>query len=229
MGVDFPETKWSQILRAQRTSGRDALDRLAREYLPPIRTYIERRSFGRDDAEDLAQDVLMLVCKEDFLRRADREKGRFRSLLLGVTKHVIAMELRRRATRKAGGDQVKVPLDDIPDAADLLAAAQDSDDTFDREWSRNVLARAMDELKQYCALRRRPYYEALSLFIFDGLSYRRIGERLGRGETDVTNFIRRGKEKLREYVLREIRGYCSSPAEYEQEITALSEYLFRGA
>ena len=59
MGLPFPTTSWSVVLAAGRhsSSSADALSKLCATYWLPIYSFIRRRGYSRDDAEDLTQDV----------------------------------------------------------------------------------------------------------------------------------------------------------------------------
>jgi DNA-directed RNA polymerase specialized sigma24 family protein len=65
-------------------------------YRTPVFNFLRNRGLSEHDAEDVAQDVFLRVCREDFLKKLDRNRGKFRSLLLAVTRHVM---LNERASR----------------------------------------------------------------------------------------------------------------------------------
>ena len=82
-----------------------------------------------DEAEDLAQEVFLRLFKDGVLEQADRSKGRFRHLVLAVTKNVVGNHLTYIRAKKRGGDAVKSALGDMevaipepdPEAFDLPA------------------------------------------------------------------------------------------------------------
>jgi DNA-directed RNA polymerase specialized sigma24 family protein len=88
--------------------------------------------------------------------RADREKGRFRSFLLGALKHFIADARDRGQALKRRGGMILVKLDDkaIAEAEAQIARAAkwQADDVYDREWAASLLRQALDRLAQECAL-----------------------------------------------------------------------------
>ena len=91
----FPSTIWTTI-RLAGEQEQDALEEFAQRYRAPILNYIQKRGFLGNDAEDLCQDVFVRVLQGRVLAKADRERGRFRSLLLAVTSRVIQHRLRKR-------------------------------------------------------------------------------------------------------------------------------------
>jgi hypothetical protein len=58
-------------------------------------------------------------------------------------------------------------------------------------------------------------------------SYREIGDELGASETDVTNFLHRGRNIFHKLLRSEIRELVASDSEIDEEIEALKEYLRR--
>jgi hypothetical protein len=136
----FPTTVWTDIGRAG-AQDPGALAEFAARYRGPVLEYVSRRGFGAADAEDVCQDVFVRVIAGGVLSKADRNRGRFRSLLLAVTTHVIQDRLRRRG-ELAAGDLLDPPCQE-PD--------------FDRPWALHLAERAMQRLGDEGS----PYYEVL--------------------------------------------------------------------
>ncbi|MBL9130459.1 MAG: sigma-70 family RNA polymerase sigma factor, partial [Verrucomicrobiaceae bacterium] len=83
----FDTTRWSLVAAAgseQSQVADEALNELCRAYWRPIYADIRRRGHGPVDAQDLAQEFFLRLLRRDAFGRADREKGRFRSFLLGA-------------------------------------------------------------------------------------------------------------------------------------------------
>ena len=83
----FATTRWSLILSAANSEGeeqktREALDELCRTYWRPIFSFVSRRGYSTEDAQDLTQDFFVMMLETNWLRHADPDRGRFRSLLL---------------------------------------------------------------------------------------------------------------------------------------------------
>ena len=137
----FPTTIWTTIHRAGEQDG-VALQHVAERYRGPVLEYIRRRGFQAGDAEDLCQDVFVRVLAGGVLAKADPERGRFRSLLLAVTTHVIFDRLRKRR--------------DVP-VQDIEPPQPDAPDDFDRSWALHVTERAIQRLRDQGS----PYYDIL--------------------------------------------------------------------
>ncbi|HEX5444006.1 MAG TPA: sigma factor, partial [Pirellulales bacterium] len=82
----FATTRWSLVLAAggQATArSRQALATLCEGYWQPLYAYVRRRGFAADEAQDLTQDFFAALLEKDAVQRADPQRGRFRSFLLG--------------------------------------------------------------------------------------------------------------------------------------------------
>jgi RNA polymerase sigma-70 factor (ECF subfamily) len=103
---EFQSTLWTVIRGADR--GEEAsLREFTMKYRGPIVAYIARRGF-LNDAEDLAQEVFLRLLQDRVLSKADPSRGRFRNLLLAVTRHVMA-NFRDRESRRSEGAARSAP------------------------------------------------------------------------------------------------------------------------
>ncbi len=94
----FPTTHWSVVLAANdRGSPQEAaaLGGLCGTYWYPIYAYVRRQGHSPEDAQDLTQEFSARILARNYLAGVDRERGRFRSYLLGALNHFLADELGR--------------------------------------------------------------------------------------------------------------------------------------
>jgi RNA polymerase sigma-70 factor (ECF subfamily) len=216
----FQSTIWSRILDAAGGNPSE-INRLLVRYRPPIVAFLRRMGKSREDAEDLAQEVLLKVGQTEFLRKADRERGRFRDLLLAVTRRTAVDQDRRRSAAKRGGGWKRVPLPGDgggEDAKEPAAAGPDEEAEFSRLWAANLLQLALVRLRRECRARGTRHFEALRLTQYDGKSYREAAGLLGCKETDITNWVHAGKRRLKEMVGEFIREYAGSDDEWRAEL-----------
>jgi RNA polymerase sigma-70 factor (ECF subfamily) len=209
---EFQSTLWTLIRGADR-GDEAALRDFAHKYRAPVLAYIARRGLAAE-AEDLSQEVFLRIFQDRVLSKADPSRGRFRALILSVTRHVIGHHFERQAARKRGAGQVR-PL------AQADPAAPEPDDGFDREWVSHLIEVALARL----AREHPPYHEALRRFLIEGAPCASIAQALGRTEQDVHNHIHRGKKKVAEYLREQVRDYSASREDYEEELKALSRFF----
>lgn len=222
---EFTTTHWSRILLAREKDPR-SLDDLARAYRAPIHNFILSRGFPSADAEDLTQETFLEVFRDGFLQRADRAKGRFRALLLAVTKHVMARARRQAAAAKRGGGRAAGPLEEEPPDPDSLGDLRDEE--FDRLWALDLVRRAIDDLSKTDDREGRPGSKALKLAIFKKRGYDEIAKELGLKLHDVKNLIHRTRARLRQRIRDLVGEYSGSDPEFDDEISYLGRFLEDG-
>jgi len=215
--VRFPSTIWTTISN----SPERARSRVFSAYRVPIFNYILNQGFSEHDAEDISQEVFIRVCKEEFLRRVDRSKGTFRSLLLAVTRHVIDYERQRRRKGRA----VSVEQGGFDGGRIDIPAEVKSDKGFDDLWVKNLTRLGLQRLQEECSSGGPKYYDALVLSKLQGLGYAQIADKLGSRVTDITNWVHHAKKKFKVYVLEAVRAYSSSEAEYKAELALINRFL----
>jgi len=113
-GSRFATTRWSVVLAAGRTDcseSREALSTLCGLYWYPLYAYARRRGLGADAAADLTQGFFARLLEHRFVRGADRQRGKFRSYLLGTFKHFLSHEWARARAQKRGGGRRFIALD----------------------------------------------------------------------------------------------------------------------
>src|SRR4051812_27480051 len=84
----FPTTAWSAI-RSAGAGQSVAVNALVERYRPSVVGFVRRLGLDATSAEDVAQEVFLRLLDDRVLVRADRGRGRFRSLLLAVTRQVV--------------------------------------------------------------------------------------------------------------------------------------------
>ena len=88
---------------------RDALSELCDHYYEPVLAYLRRAGEDRDGrARDLAHDFFADLLGGQRLDHLEREKGRFRSYLLGALKHFLSHRRAREDAQKRGGEDSQV-------------------------------------------------------------------------------------------------------------------------
>jgi len=215
--VRFPTTFWSTLIgRPDR-----ARQELFTRYRTPVFNYVVNQGFGEEDADDLTQEVFLRISREEFLRKADRLKGKFRSLVLAVTRHVILKERAKRMRLKAAS----VEQDDVDDAVFTASSDDAEDEKFNTLWIQNLVGLALERLMAATRGGGPRYYEALVLNQFQGLSYDEVARSLGVQVSDVRNWIHYGKKKLKAYVIDHVRAYASGDAGLSEELAFVHRFL----
>jgi len=104
----FVTTHWSVVLAAgdaQSSQANEALEKLCCTYWYPLYAYVRRKGYSPDDAQDLTQEFFARSLARNFLTAADRNKGKFRSFLLGSLEYFLAREWTKAHAKKRGGSE----------------------------------------------------------------------------------------------------------------------------
>lgn len=212
----FPTTRWTLVDALQ--GGDDAaLEGLLEGYRPALVAYLRPRA-PSGEAEDLAQEVLLRLVRGGILRRADRARGRLRSLLRGVSRNVLGEHLAHRRALKRGGDRAR--LSELPD----VAQDDRDEDDFDRKWWGNLLRAALARLAQ----EHPDHFEAFRRAAVEETPQAAVAEALGCSEGAVKKRVHRGRRELIGYLQEAVARYASSAGEYEEELRCLARLLDGG-
>ncbi len=229
----FVSTQWTIVRnatdsRAATEVAARALSELCRIYWPPIYGYIRRRGYAMEDAQDLTQSFFQHLIENETLRRACREKGRFRSFLLGALKLCLADEHARSQALKRGREIKFISVDDL-EGEELhhqrMSHELSPDELLDVRWAGLLLERALATLRlEFVESGRLETFEALSPYIADAkgdVSYETTAARLGLGLGATKTLIHRLRRRFAAVLRHEIVQTVSAPREVDDELRAL--------
>ncbi|MFL6595940.1 MAG: RNA polymerase sigma factor [Chthoniobacterales bacterium] len=238
---DFSTTRWSLILLSTRVESdeakqRRALTQLCRTYWRPIFLFTLRRGFSIEDAQDLTQDFFRKILETDWLRNADRARGRFRSLLLKSLKNFLNDAHEKRNARKRGGGMQFVSWDDwmaeAPSQLSISATALDKmepERLYDLRWAATVVEQALRRLCEECQQKGRlRLYEALSPHLAaerGDISYGDVAASLGVPEAAVKRQLHNLRQRYRWLLRDEISRTVADVSDIDDEIRHLCAAL----
>jgi len=171
----FMTTRWSVVLSCADSGGDEekaqaALAELCKIYWRPVFAFICRRGHSIPDAQDLTQDFFAMVLVGRLLQRADRNRGRFRSLVFKTLQNFLHDAVDKRHAQKRGGDVQFVSWDDLTAEAPSHWSIPEHESEnwsperiFDVRWAATVVERALRRLGDECEKRgRRRVFDVLS-------------------------------------------------------------------
>jgi RNA polymerase sigma-70 factor (ECF subfamily) len=150
----FATTHWSVVVEAGQNDSpkaSEAMAQLCHTYWYPLYAYVRRKGYPAPDAQDLTQEFFAWLLARNYVSAADRQKGKFRSYLLGTFEHFLAREWRRAHAEKRGGGQAVFSLDEMDaESRYLLEPAHELTPAkmFDRRWATTLLEQAMKRLEE---------------------------------------------------------------------------------
>jgi DNA-directed RNA polymerase specialized sigma24 family protein len=237
----FPETRWSLVSRAtaETVNGqREAMGELLGRYLPALKShFVLRKKLPSERVDDLLQGFIATkVLNGDFLSRADRDKGKFRSFLLtAVDRYVVDVIRQEGAKKRSPGEGMTLSIDEYPY---VIGAADPCGDVFDTAWAREVIAEALRRLRCECEASERSafwgVFEARVVApILDGakpLAYDELVEKFGfQSPTQASNALITAKRMFVRALRSIVSEYAKDEAGVDAEIKELMAILSQPA
>ena len=241
---EFVTTRWSLILSAadlgsKEQKARNALAELCRTYWRPIFSFVRGRGYSIEDAQDLTQDFFVTILKKNWLQHADRNRGRFRSLLLRSLQNFIINAAEKNYAHKRGGGVEFISCDDwmaeAPSQLSIPVQALDSlppERIFDLTWATTVVEHAFQRLREECESKGKLWlFQTLSPHLTDErdeVSYAELSAELGMAETTVKKQLHNMRERYRSLLRDEVSQTVEDPADVDDEIRYLCASLATG-
>ena len=209
-----------------------AMESLCRAYWHPLYCYVRRLGHAPEEAEDLTQELFAHLLTRPVLAKADPEKGRFRSFLLGVMKNVLMHSRDRASRQKRGAGAVLVPLDALEAEARYRLEPVDNespDVLFDRRWAATVMALARKRLRaEYADAGHADRFAVLKDFLVSGsqaASYAEAAAALQMTESALKSAVFKLRQRFAAALRAEIAETVAAEADIEDELRHLARVL----
>lgn len=142
----LPQTDWSQIRRlkaAPAAEQQPLLNVLAEKYWTPMFQYLLWQGYPEHEAQDLIQEFFVFALRTRLFTKADEQRGRFRSFLLGSLNNFLANEHRKQSAKKrkpaAGIGSLDELVGDGYYQPKALINTETPEVLFHRAWVREVV------------------------------------------------------------------------------------------
>ncbi len=229
----FATTRWSQVLAAgdgNATISREALTDLCQTYWYPLYAFVRHKGHSPQDAEDLTQEFFLRLMEHDWVARADRSKGRFRTFLLTMLTRFLANEWDKASRQKRGGHLRKLSLT-FEDAERRFSREPvdpcTPEQQFEKQWALTLLDRVLTQLcEEYGKRDQAEIFHALEPSLIGGRDaqpYRQLADGLKMTEGNVKVAVHRLRQRYRERLLAEISQTVANPEDAQSEL----RHLFR--
>jgi RNA polymerase sigma factor (sigma-70 family) len=232
----FATTHWSLVGAARldetsQTRAREALEELCRAYWYPLYAFVRSRGYSAVDAQDLTQTFFARIIETGGFASADRERGRFRSYLLGAMKHFLANEWHRAQTQKRGGRVQFIEFDALDPEVRYAGTSEPSENPehrFDREWALQTVAGALQALRdEMTKAGKSEQFDALkgNLTGQDESPREHIAARLDMSTGAVKVAVHRLRQRYRTLLRDAIAQTVSNEADLDDEMRYLIAVL----
>ena len=227
----FPPTEWTSVLKpiSENSRGSDAaLERLCLAYQRPIYGYLRWRGYDHHAAEEIVQEFIVALIRQEAFTGLSRENGRFRSFLLACLRNFLSKRRRAEQTQKRGGGVAPVPLDDSMD--DVGEDPESVVLEFDRRWAIQLLDAALQQVRrEYNKSGRRPRFEDLMVFLTsegEKVPRKDLAEQLGVRPGYLDVLVHRIRQSYGTAVRDQV-AQTLQPADSEEAIRGELHYLMR--
>lgn len=235
----FPPTAWSMIGDAkdrQSPGYLQAMNRLIGGYWRPVYYFLRARGYSTHQAEDLTQEFFLQLFDRQWVRNADRDRGRFRTLLLTILTRFLSDRGTERAPRQRLFDDRLVSISALVGDRERSyepAVTEPPEDLFMKHWAASVLANVRRSLETWCQERRRPdWYEIFCAVHFPLPGSRPMTQEALAGHFRVTrDQVRYASEEVKKQFVRllraEVAAQVDSAEEVDLEISEITGLLAR--
>ena len=231
-GDRFATTHWSMVVSAGGSPSSEAsraLAMLCENYWFPLYAFVRRAGHSAEDAQDLTQEFFVRLLAKNYLAVADRQRGRFRSFLLGAMKHFLAKEQRRQRAQKRGGNRPLLSFDfqsgehrySLIEPVDNLTPER----LYEKRWALTLLDLVLSRLREeFHTAGKLELFDSLKQFLAAGTAkpaYLEIAEELGMSEGAVKVAAHRLRRRYRKLLKQEIARTIVGPEALEDELRDL--------
>ena len=179
--------------------------------------------------QKISPRVFLQICwNTKSLAAVRKEKGRFRSYLLGALKYFLADERRRVMAIKRGKGQLLIPLEELsPDERSEIELKDPltADQIYERRWASTVLARVLDLLKnEYGAAGNARLFDSLKQLLPDepgAPTQADIAAQLDMTANAVRQAFYRFRQRYQSLLREEIAHTVATPGDVEDELRHL--------
>jgi RNA polymerase sigma factor (sigma-70 family) len=232
----FATTHWSMVVSAggpRSSEASRALAMLCENYWFPLYAFVRRAGYTAEDAKDLTQEFFVCLLAKNYLATADRQRGRFRSFLLGAMKHFLANQERHQAAQKRGGNRLTISLD-FHSGESRYKQIEPVDNLtperlYEKRWALTLLDLVLSRLREeFRAAGKLKLFDTLKQFLAGGAAkpaHLEVAEQLGMTEGAVKVAAHRLRRRYRKLLKEEIARTIVDPEALEDELGELLAVL----
>ncbi len=237
----YPTTIWSEVERGGSVDSDvalKALEALINRYYTPLRNHLKSTfRVEVDCAQDWLHDFLhQRVLLGDFMRKASRDRGRFRTYLLNCVDNFVRSQLRREGAQRRCPEGGFVPLEELQNSnAEPSSEAQRF---FAVDWARQTLDQTLGRMEaEYAAKGWDSRWQLFTVQVLDpklngtptppydlefikGLGF--------RSPSEASDAMTTAKRRLQRVLEEVVADYAGKDADVKTEIRELIKALSDG-
>ncbi len=235
--AEFPTTAWSMVQGAKKHDGDDylaAMNRCIKGYWRPVFYFIRTKGYPLHQAEDLTQEFFLQFFQRDWVRRADRERGRFRTFLLTVLVRFLSDRGPKRVPRQELFDRRLVSISTLVGDQERTfepPARETPEQVFMKKWAQAVIGNVRTHLEAWCRSKNRcEWYDVFSTIHFPSPNDARptqlgMAERFNMTRDQIRYGLEQTESQFVEFLRAEVAEQVGSVEDIEIEIGELERLL----
>lgn len=229
----FPTTAWSFVRNIPQRSDAGylpALNALITAYWKPVFYFLRAKGYSLHVAEDLTQAFFLRLFERDWLRRADRTKGRFRNFLLKMLVRFVSDQGPKRAPQQQRFEQQLISIDSLVSDVERFyepRVGETPETAFMKQWAAGLVERVMLRLRRFYEDEHRPVWYELFAATHTAdstsppISLQELGVRFAMTREQVRYRLEVVQKRFASYLREEVQDQVRSEADVNDEIHAL--------
>jgi RNA polymerase sigma-70 factor (ECF subfamily) len=196
--------------------------------------FLRARGYPLHRAEDLTQEFFLRFFEHDWIRRADPQRGRFRTFLLTILTRFLADQSTARRPRQQTFDSNLVTISALVGDSERTFEPPDNrtpEEVFMQQWAVAVIANVRRNLEGWCSLRGRPdWYRMFCEMYFPApggprITQHALAERLHVSRDQVRYGLEEVHRQFSEFLRAEVADQVGPDGDLDTEIRELEALL----
>ncbi len=213
---------------ADEEARRGDVEALATSYWAPVYGYLRARwKLDQVAALDRTQEFFLWMLERSVFDKADRSRGRFRAFLKTTLGNWLTDRARADLAQKRGAGELPISIEGAMGGSLEIRddVGKTPDEVLDDRWRRELVRRALDEVEEEFRREGRPVYFSVFQDYFvaaeTDLDYAELADRYSISRHDVSNYLRKAKQRYRARLRQIVADTVTTPAELEEELAWL--------
>ena len=209
-----------------------ALSELTNRTWKPVYVYLRAQGYSVDHADELTQGFFCHVIEKELMNRANKDKGKFRSFIIGVLKKFCSDVKDYKNAQKRSPQERLISLESIEGVENYLSShlEEDPQKIFLRTWAQNLLERILHKLKEESEVYNKPhFYDLIHKLYFQQTSqktsYKELANQHGLTLDQIGNDLRTAKNLYSNILRDEISQTIGNQSDVDQEIREIIAIL----
>lgn len=235
----FRTTRWSlisEIRDLSSDSSKKILNDLFRDYWKPVYCYIRNSGVDNEKAKDLTQEFFCsVVFEKNLFAKAQRSKGKFRSLLLVSLKNFLVSRNRYQTAQKRASCKDILSIDQLGDPLSLPCDESFQDDEgFLYTWITSLLDNVSEQVRrQYLERGKELHWAAFDKRFWEPTLHNKPAPSLSAvckaygiaDEVKASTMVASVKRSFQKKLRSRVREYVYSDSDVDDELDEMMGFL----